>query len=275
MKKFLNLGCGKNYLTHWTNIDFYSDNKAVIQHDLSKGLPFPNQTFDFVYHSHVLEHFTLEMATFLLNECFRVLKPGGFIRVVVPDLEMIIANYISLLEQIKKGRGNELLFQNLQWIKLELLDQASRNYKGGEMVKFLTNPKLGNKDFVIGRLGEESKVIFDDQPFSTKNKNSLDLIKLFIKAFKIRGLIKKMVLTKAEKQNLAIGEFRTSGEIHQWMYEEVSLKRLLHETGFNNVIKTTAYSSYLPDWEDNNLDIINGNIRKPDSLFVEAQKTDQ
>ncbi|MFN9648236.1 MAG: methyltransferase domain-containing protein, partial [Pseudanabaena sp.] len=56
--KLLNLGCGHRFHSAWTNIDFRSNNENVIAHNLLKGIPFPDQSFDVIYHSHVLEHFS-------------------------------------------------------------------------------------------------------------------------------------------------------------------------------------------------------------------------
>lgn len=68
--------------------------------DLRKGIPFPDQTFDAVYHCHVLEHIDREGAPGFLRECLRVLKPGGIIRVVVPDLEALTRRYIAILDSL-------------------------------------------------------------------------------------------------------------------------------------------------------------------------------
>lgn len=69
--------------------------KGIIVHDVRKPLPFPDSTFVAVYASHLLEHLFLQEAKTLLSECFRVLKPGGVLRVVVPDLRAIILEYLG------------------------------------------------------------------------------------------------------------------------------------------------------------------------------------
>jgi ubiquinone/menaquinone biosynthesis C-methylase UbiE len=89
----LNLGCGSRFHPTWTNLDAISSNAAVRACDLNKGIPFPDNSFQVVYHSHVLEHFPKDKAFELMQECRRVLETGGVIRVAVPDLEQIVRMY--------------------------------------------------------------------------------------------------------------------------------------------------------------------------------------
>ncbi|HVZ93244.1 MAG TPA: methyltransferase domain-containing protein [Phycisphaerales bacterium] len=71
--------------THWS--------REVFVTNLNKPLPFPDASFTAVYCSHTLEHMYLEKADALLRECFRVLKPRGVARFVVPDLRAIVNEY--------------------------------------------------------------------------------------------------------------------------------------------------------------------------------------
>ena len=59
-RKLLNLGCGNRYHRDWVNIDSVSRNKSIIAHNLSKGIPYLDDYFDAVYHSHLLEHLSKE-----------------------------------------------------------------------------------------------------------------------------------------------------------------------------------------------------------------------
>ncbi len=117
---FLNLGCGQRFHPDWTNIDFSSTNEGVIAHNLNQGIPFPDNFFDVVYHSHVLEHFSKAEAELFLKECYRVLRPKGIIRVVVPDLENIAKTYLTALEKIDSGDYEWIA--NYEWILLEMFD---------------------------------------------------------------------------------------------------------------------------------------------------------
>jgi predicted SAM-dependent methyltransferase len=93
--KLLNLGCGNRYHPDWTNVNFTSTGDGVIAHNLTQGIPFPDNYFDVVYHSHVLEHFPKAQAEDFIKDCYRVLCPQGILRVVVPDLEEIARTYLD------------------------------------------------------------------------------------------------------------------------------------------------------------------------------------
>ena len=105
MKKlsYLNLGCGATYHKDWTNIDFVSNSEYVIAHNLVSGIPQPDNSFEVVYHSHVLEHFSKTQAVDFIKECYRVLKLDGIIRIAIPDLEQIVLNYIKYLNESLQG----------------------------------------------------------------------------------------------------------------------------------------------------------------------------
>ena len=47
------------------------------------------------YSSHTLEHFDKADGRSFLSECHRVLRPGGIIRIVVPDLHVIVVDYLE------------------------------------------------------------------------------------------------------------------------------------------------------------------------------------
>jgi len=104
MTKLLNVGCGSKIAKNgnWTNIDMGTQStEDVIKCDLLIGFPFGNGEFDVVYHSQVLEHFPKDKSAYFILECYRVLKPGGILRVVVPDLEDIARTYLEQLQALR------------------------------------------------------------------------------------------------------------------------------------------------------------------------------
>lgn len=284
--KALNLGCGRRYQPDWTNIDFRSGSEFVIAQDLSKGIPSPDKSFDLVYHSHLLEHFTKDNAQIFIQECFRVLCPQGILRVVVPDLEQVTRLYLTALE--KATAGSVEWSHHYDWMLIELLDQSVRIHPKGAIAAYLFAQHIPNKDFVIERLGTEAKKLMEvgkqqraiqvDDHTKTSILNQLleNRVKPLYRFLRYpayrREWLLKGVLGK-EFETLELGRFRKSGEIHQWMYDRFSLKRLLEQSGFVDVIQRTATESYVSDWSRFNLDTEpDGSVYKPDSLFMEAIK---
>jgi prepilin-type processing-associated H-X9-DG protein len=84
------IGCGKNYLEGFINIDANFQRKPDYLLDVRVGLPFPNDSLDFIYSCHMLEHVHVTEAISILKEWYRVLSPTGYIRLTLPDFEHII-----------------------------------------------------------------------------------------------------------------------------------------------------------------------------------------
>lgn len=279
--KYLNLGCGFQYSTQaeWTNLDFVSRGENVIAHNLVNGIPFEDESFDLVYHSHVLEHFSKEDGNKFIKECFRVLKPGGIIRIAVPDLEQIVRNYLKCLETGLNNPTDKMNELNYEWMLLEMYDQTVRNHGGGNMGKYLYRDVIPNENFIYERLGEEARGIRNSY-LSSKNKTTSIVGSKEIKSgpqnfiVHFKSKLKKMLLARwgIDEKALAIGKFRLGGEIHQWMYDRYSLSNLLKNAGCNNIQIKNAFKSAIQNWSDYNLDGKDSIIRKPDSLFMEATK---
>lgn len=276
--KNLNLGCGPRFCADdcWTNVDFVSASPRVIAHNLNAGLPFPDQICDVVYHSHVLEHFQVDDGKRFMAECFRVLRPGGFLRVAVPDLEQICRLYLDSLEKVEAGdagwRGK------YDWIKLEMYDQTVRTVPGGAMAEYLRQPNLPHKDFIVSRAGNiASEIMKAATANQTQGGNTQArqlkraLSKLRHAPSKLSKLIRMLLLSEHEKRALELGLFRLGGEIHQWMYDGYSLRTLLEEAGFKGVRRTSATESSIPQWNNYYLDVDkDGCEHAPSSLYMEA-----
>lgn len=91
--KKLQIGTGLRPLDGWLNSDFFPKSKQLVHVDATKTFPFKDQTFDFVYCEHMIEHIPYDLGHFMLNEFFRVLKVGGKVRIATPDLAFLISLY--------------------------------------------------------------------------------------------------------------------------------------------------------------------------------------
>lgn len=93
----LHLGCGRQIKQGWINIDsgntFRNKAKLDLSCNLVRGIPFPSGTVDFIFHEHLIEHLHRKDGLKLTKECFRVLKPGGILRIAFPALEDAISCY--------------------------------------------------------------------------------------------------------------------------------------------------------------------------------------
>lgn len=94
----LHIGCGTIYKEGWINIDNNSDNnikKLDFMWDLRKPLPLPENSVDFIYNEHFLEHLTFEDGGGLIINLMKILKPNGVLRIAMPDLGMSVKNYMN------------------------------------------------------------------------------------------------------------------------------------------------------------------------------------
>jgi predicted SAM-dependent methyltransferase len=73
-----------------------SNDTSYILHDIRKGLTSENDSVDLIYFGQAIEHFNpIFEVPKILKECYRVMKPGGVIRVTTPDLDLLIQSYFT------------------------------------------------------------------------------------------------------------------------------------------------------------------------------------
>ena len=87
------------------SIESLPDN--IVVHNLRKGIPFESNTVDVVYHSHLLEHLDRKDVDKFLKEIFRVLKPGGIQRIVVPDFYSLCEAYLNDFNKCQNNKKFE------------------------------------------------------------------------------------------------------------------------------------------------------------------------
>lgn len=270
--QLINVGCGHRIHPDWCNLDLQAAVPGVIEHDLRHGLPFEVDSCDAVYHSHVLEHLTRADGERLLAQCFRVLKPGGVLRVVVPDLEQIAREYLASLARADADRSG---LMKVEWMKMEMIDQMVRTRGGGEMLQFATHEGKSIEPFIRSRLGDE---IFGGKrklrtPRRWHERLRRGCRKTIAKAQQWLALAAvTVILGPSGRRALGEGLFRQSGETHQWMYDRLTLEQTLIRVGFENPAVHRADTSQILRFNEFELDMVEGRVRKPDSLFIEAVK---
>ncbi|MEQ8538037.1 MAG: methyltransferase domain-containing protein [Coleofasciculus sp. D1-CHI-01] len=150
--RFTQFGCGLCAPERWLNFDmsplmrlqkipvigklvpsglFGRYPKNVHYGDIVKGLPVADESVEFLYCSHVLEHMSLEEVRCALANCYKHLQPGGIFRLVVPDLEIMAKAYIS---SNNPEAAHE--FMRITWL--------GKEYRKKDMFSFLKECLTGN-----------------------------------------------------------------------------------------------------------------------------------
>ncbi len=122
----INIGCGQTPTPGWRNFDnslslrlskipflpdvllrlglvddhqyglmLFCRNNDVEYGDATKRFPLGDGSADVIYSSHMLEHLDRDEVKRFLPEAFRLLRPGGIIRLAVPDLKHLVGRYIE------------------------------------------------------------------------------------------------------------------------------------------------------------------------------------
>jgi len=246
----LNMGCGSRYHDGalWENIN-YPGNPPKVKHvNLHKGLPYTANTFSFIYTSHVLDHFIPAKTEFIVNEVMRCLKPGGVVRISLPDLEFNCRRYLNSIEENSTNPCKH------RWFVIELLDQMTRTQAGGEKAIFLreARKRADIQGWLRPLLGYEMLQHLDrPDPVPPRNMQRVSNW--------LRGLCYSR-------------QFEKSGERHLWTYDWISLSDLLCRTGFVEITRQSCMESLYKPHLAENLDVENGKEYKPGSLYVEGRK---
>ncbi|MCX7978626.1 MAG: methyltransferase domain-containing protein [Bdellovibrionaceae bacterium] len=264
----LNVGCGSVFVCSddWCNLDYSPRSAAVRKWDLLDKLPFKEESVELVYSSHFVEHVPRQLVPDLLRDYYRVLKPGGSIRLVLPDLENMAKEYLH-----KRSTGEH---DKADLVVLELIDQSVRKRPGGYLGEVLRDirhdPHLQSSlgHYVFHRLGEK----VDEEIEMKKMGFSVFFQRLL---YKIRFFWIRSVCTLLPKafcrQNVSFAEI---GELHQWLWDFHQMKTELEKAGFVNVQQMSARTSRIKDFPFYPLDLHkNGAPRKGScSMYVEAEK---
>ena len=269
---YLNVGCGNKFHRAWTNIDMVSADPAVRAANLIEGIPCETGTFDVVYHSQVLEHIPKDSAPAFLAECLRVLKPGGILRVVVPDMEDMAREYLRLLD-LNLSQPTPNSAADYDWLMLEMYDQVVRNRTGGAMADYLRQPAMVNEGYVVARIGK----VATDLIHHTRQPDASQTLGLSarlqrVTLAKVGGWMRRKLLVRWGSEALKVGTFRLGGEVHLWMYDRYSLARALSQAGFVDMRRVDPHTSAVPDWPRYELDVREGGVVDPTSLFMEARR---
>jgi len=89
----LHLGCGKVHIPGFVHIDFANYKHIDFKQSIGNLKKYSDNSVDLIYCCHAFEYFDRGIADYVLREWKRVLKPGGILRLAVPDFEAICKVY--------------------------------------------------------------------------------------------------------------------------------------------------------------------------------------
>jgi len=94
-RQYLQIGCGPQIASGFVNLDYRWVPGVDVVWDLNRSLPFPPNRFQGIFTEHCMEHFNEGNLRSVLLEMYRVLRPGGRVRIVVPSLEIHARRYLD------------------------------------------------------------------------------------------------------------------------------------------------------------------------------------
>ncbi len=262
---YVNIACGNAYLPGWTNLDYSPVTTDVIRADLTGRLPLADNSADLVYSSHFFEHIPTDRTAGFLAECHRILRPGGVLRLVMPDFDDICREYLTCRAAGEHDKADFLV--------VELLDQCVRKQPGGRLATVLSEaPGRGDggqlQQYILHRLGN----YVDTPPAQAMT------LKRIWRALRSRGeslyirVLLRLLPAVFRQQNVSRA---VVGETHAWVYDFHTVSRLLAQSGFADVTRAGCDNSRFNGFPCFPLDLDDqGRPRKGvGSLVVEAVKS--
>jgi predicted SAM-dependent methyltransferase len=140
--RLLNVGCGSNTEAQFVNLDYQWSPQVDICWDITrKPYPIESASLEGIYTEHCLEHIGLTECERNLEEFYRMLKPGGNLRIVVPDGEL----YLDIYERRKKGESVLLPYENGYITPMARINGIFRDFGHQFIYDFATVKKLLEK----------------------------------------------------------------------------------------------------------------------------------
>ena len=111
----LHLGASGNCLDGWLNSDIVPRH-GMIYLDVRTRFPLQDNTIDYVFAEHLIEHIDHEDALTMFRETWRVLKPGGRIRIATPDLEVLVGLHNTRRTDAQQNYVDWIVERCIPWV---------------------------------------------------------------------------------------------------------------------------------------------------------------
>jgi predicted SAM-dependent methyltransferase len=171
----VNLGCGYRPMKGWVNVDRARGPEVQVVWDLSKGLPFPDSSCAAVFSEHFIEHITKPDAARLLSECYRILKPGGVLRVSTPDAELFLRSYAGDQEFLAHSSFSQAIDTPVDRVNYMMREYGLHLWSYDEELLTLMLKRAGFDSIVRQRFGISLHPRMNDIDFADREFESLYL----------------------------------------------------------------------------------------------------
>lgn len=164
--KLLNVGCGPNPRPEFINLDYLWNPNIDICWDIAKKpYPLPSASLEGIYTEHCLEHIEFKNMKENLREFYRLLKPEGVLRVVMPDGEI----YLDIYQRRKQGSKELMPYEEGYISPMARINGIFRNHGHKFIYDFETMKRLmeevGFKDIkkCSYRSGRDQRLLIDQE----------------------------------------------------------------------------------------------------------------
>jgi predicted SAM-dependent methyltransferase len=160
----LNIGCGPYSKDNFINVNYEWHPGIDICWDITaKNIPLRSGTLEGIYTEHCLEHISFEKCLVNLKESYRLLKPNGTIRIIVPDAEL----YFDLYQARKKDPSVKLPYSENEETAVISINRIFRShehlfiYDFETMALLLQKAGFRNITKESYRTGRDSRLLID------------------------------------------------------------------------------------------------------------------
>lgn len=164
--KLLNVGCGPNPHPDFINLDYHWNSTIDICWDITKrSYPIQSNTLEGIYTEHCLEHISFKDFEKNMHEFYRMLKPGGTVRIIMPDGEL----YLDIYQRKKAGENVHMPYEEHYITPMARINGIFRNHGHKFIYDFATVKSLLEKAGFTDirkesfRKGRDSRLLIDEQ----------------------------------------------------------------------------------------------------------------
>lgn len=141
-KEYLDVGCGPNIHKNFVNLEYdWTPGIDVCWDITKKPYPFPDNRFAGIYSEHCFEHIPLQSFGENMKEFYRILKPNGVLRIIVPDGEL----YLDIYQRKKNGENVQMPYEENYISPMARINGIFRNHGHQFIYDFDTMQKILEK----------------------------------------------------------------------------------------------------------------------------------